>query len=116
MEKTFTPVDAASNGKLTILRPSLLAKEGVTGEVALGIYEGAKPNKFNEDKSDYFIRAENGDLTIINSTGSLARQMAKVAVGQLVRIVYNGMKIATKGKLQGKGLHSFTVETANDVE
>lgn len=98
-------------GALNIVRPSKLAKEGVTGTVAEGIYEGSTPNKFDPTKQDYKIRAANGDLTIINSTGSLARQMAMVAVGTLVQINYGG-KVAGKGKSAGKSFHNFEVLTA----
>lgn len=115
MGKTkFTPVNAKGDGsqslgKLNIVRPSELAKEGFTGTVVEGIYEGSVPNKFDETKSDYKIRAENGDLTIINETGSLRQQMSKVAVGSLVQINYSGKVKITTGKLAGKSAHQFEV-------
>lgn len=112
----FKAVGMEGKGTLTIIRPSKLATDGTTGVVVEGVYESATPNKFNADKLDYFIRTESGDLTIINSTGSLARQMGMVAIGELVRITYNGKKELTKGKLAGKSVHDFLVETASDSE
>lgn len=119
MSKTvFKPVlsqaDSSDNsrGKLNIVRPSALASEGFTGTVVEGIYEGSVPNKFDENKKDYKIRAENGDLTIINETGSLRYQMEKVTVGSLVQINYNGKTKIESGKLAGKGVHNFEVMIA----
>lgn len=112
--KVFTKVNSQnqenSKGALIIVRPSALAEANFTGPVAEGIYEEAVPNKF--DKMDYKIRTESGDLIIINSTGSLAKQMASVQLGSLVLIEYNGKRTLTKGKLAGKSVHNFTVSVA----
>ena len=108
----FKPIRSTSaEGALNIVRPSKLAKEGFVGTVAEGIYEGAVPNKYDATKLDYKIRSANGDLTIINSTGSLTRQMAMVSEGTLVQINYGG-KVAGKGKSAGKSFHNFEVLTA----
>lgn len=108
----FKPVDVTTaQGALIIVRPSKLAKEGASGTVAEGIYEGTVPNKYDATKMDYKIRSANGDLTIINEAGSLRRQMAMVAVGTLVQINYSG-KQAGKGKNAGKSFHNFEVLTA----
>ena len=99
-------------GNLRFIRPKELADAGTTGVVAEGIYEGSQPNSFDTTKSDYKIRLDNGDLVIINSSGSLAAQMAKVAVGAFVQVTYLGMKVLTQGKMKGKNSHSFVVGIA----
>lgn len=100
---------AEAQGKLIIVRPSKLAAEGVTGVVAEGTYEDARPNKFNPAKKDFYIRAENGDLYIINGTHSLEEQM-KLIEGEETKIklevIYNG-KQTTKA---GKQVHDFLVK------
>lgn len=94
-------------GKLVIVRPSKLAEEGKTGIVAAGVYEDAKPNKFNTAKKDYFIRGDDGTLYIINSTQNLEEQMGLIAAGEgnKVEIQYSG-KVTTKS---GRSVHDFTV-------
>ena len=101
--------DGESQGSLIILRPAKLAEEGVTGTVAEGIYEGSVQNKFDETKLDYKVRAENNDLYIINSTGSLAKQMLSANPGDYVVINYDGKTEITSGKLKGKSVHRFEV-------
>jgi len=103
----------ASKGGITFVRPKELAENGTTGVVAEGIFEGTVPNNFDETKSDFKVRKDNGDLIILNSAGSLASQLAKVAPGSYVRITYAGMKPMLKGKMKGKSAHSFIVEIAD---
>lgn len=110
--KTVPDKSEQTKGNLTFVRPSKLAAEGITGVVAQGIYEGAIPNQFDEGKNDFKVRADNGDLVILNSTGSLASQMARVEAGSYVRISYLGKKAMTKGKMAGKEAHSFIVEVS----
>lgn len=100
-------------GKLSFVRPAKLAEEGITGVVAEGIYEGTIENKFDANKPDYKVRAENGDLTILNSAGSLASQLSRTNVGEYVQIIYKGMVEMTKGKMAGKKSHSFVVLIAD---
>lgn len=98
----------AAKGAMVIVRPSELAKNGTTGTVAEGIYEGAKPNKFNALKSDYFIRnASNDTLYILNETQSLKEQLGQLSAEDAVQVevIYNG-KVTTKN---GKGYHDFEV-------
>lgn len=118
-ERTYKSVNgkAVSNdapkGKLSFVRPAELAKNGITGVVAEGIYEGTIENKFDANKPDFKVRAENGDLTILNSAGSLASQLSQTAVGEYVQIIYKGMTTMTKGKMAGKQSHSFVVLIAD---
>lgn len=97
---------STNTGKVEIVRPSALATSGKTGVVAEGIFEGAKPNKFNADKNDYFIRGSDDTLYILNSTQSLADQLGQPGLeGMKVRVEYGG-KVKTKN---GKSFHDFNV-------
>lgn len=96
---------AKPDGELRIIRPSELAKSGTTGTVAEGVLESKKPNKFNPGNMDYFIRSDDGSLTIINETSSLKEQLGQDGVvGMRVRVDYNGKK-PTKS---GKTFHDFS--------
>lgn len=99
-------------GELNFVRFGQLAEQGITGVVAEGIFEGTVANRFDDQKLDYKIRKENGDLTIVNSAGSLASQMKRVAQGSYVRITYKGKQPAKSGKYAGKPTHSVIVEIA----
>ena len=107
--KTSLKKQAEAKGELKIIRPSELAAAGTTGVVARGVYEGAKPNKFNAANSDYFIRGDNNALIILNSTQALKEQLGQLAAegsdNATVEVVYNGKK-ETKNK---KGFHDFEV-------
>jgi hypothetical protein len=105
--------DDSKAGGITFIRPKELADAGTTGVVAEGIFEGTLPNSFDDAKSDYKVRTESGNLIVLNSTGSLASQMAKVAVGSYVQIQYLGMKPITAGKMKGKMSHSYIVGIAD---
>lgn len=95
-----------TTGPVKIVRASELDKSGTTGTVASGVLESIKPNKFNTDKNDYFVRGTDNTLYIINSTQALADQLEQPEVlGKNIRIVYNG-KQKTKN---GKGFHDFEV-------
>lgn len=105
--------DDSKAGGITFIRPKELADAGTTGVVAEGIYEGTLPNNFDENKSDYKVRQDDGTLVILNSCGSLATQLAKVSEGSYVQITYLGMKPLTQGKMKGKSAHSFIVGIAD---
>lgn len=93
-----------SLGPTKIIRPSELAANGITGEVASGVLEKKTPNKFNPAANDYFIRGADDTLYILNETASLKEQLGQDGViGMRVRVVYNG-KVPTK---KGKSYHSF---------
>ena len=98
------------DGKLVIVRPSALDKDGITGTVASGILEKVEPNKFNAEKSDYFIRNADGTLYILNETKSIKDQLGQDGtIGLNVRVEYLG-KIKTKN---GKGFHDFSCFVLN---
>ncbi len=103
----------APKGNLSFVRPAQLAKDGVTGVVAQGIYEGTLENKFDAGKPDFKVRDDAGNLIILNSAGSLAKQLNRVAVGSYVQIIYKGKTEMTQGKMAGKQSHSFVVLIAD---
>ena len=112
-EKVFKPVlGGSTDGNITYIRAKELAEAGTTGVVAEGIYEGTLPNNFDESKSDYKVRLSDGTLAVLNSTGSLANQLGKVATGSYVRVNYNGMDAIKSGRMAGKKAHNFIVEIA----
>lgn len=99
-----------TQGELKIVRPSELAKAGITGTVAEGILEKVEPNKFNEANKDYFIRDADGTLYIVNGTAALNEQLGQPGVvGLKVTVQYNGQKPGKKGR---KGYHDFTCMAA----
>lgn len=83
-----------------------------SGTVVEGTYAGATPNKFNEDRSDYNLRGEDGTLIILAQTASLANQFAKVSVGDLVQVTYNGKKSITRKNGAKAEMHDFMVAVA----
>ena len=105
--------DDSRAGGITFIRPKELNDAGTTGVVAEGIYEGTLPNNFDDTKSNYKVRTDAGNLIVLNSTGSLAAQLGKVAVGSYVQIQYLGMQEITEGKMKGKMSHKFIVGIAD---
>lgn len=98
-----------NQGALNFIRPSKLTEADNNKVVAAGIYEGPTPNNFDDTKSDYKVRAENGDLTILNSCASLAKQFERVTTGSYVEVTYLGKKAIKDGKYKGKEAHSFVL-------
>lgn len=114
--KTVNGKEASADlpkGDLSFVRASQLAKDGITGIVAQGIYEGTVPNRFDAAKPDFKVRGDAGNLIILNNAGSLASQLARVALGSYVQINYKGMQAMTTGKMAGKKAHSFIVLIAD---
>lgn len=101
-------------GNLKFVRPSKLTDADVDTIVAAGIYEGTVENNFDKEKMDYKVRAENGDLTILNTCASLAKQLGKINTGSYVEITYLGKKTMESGKYKGKASHSFIVGISAD--
>lgn len=96
-------------GNLNFVRPGKLTDADTDKILAAGIYEGTTPNNFDAEKPDFKVRAENGDLTILNNCASLAKQFAKVQTGSYVEVTYLGKPVMTTGKYKGKSAHSFIV-------
>lgn len=101
-------------GNLKFVRPSKLTEADVDTIVAAGIYEGTTENNFNKEKMDYKVRAENGDLTILNTCASLAKQLGKINTGSYVEITYLGKEAMQSGKFKGKQAHKFIVGVSAD--
>lgn len=129
-EHTFVPVMAApapgdGNGILQVVRGGnvITIENGnktktalESGFVTTGVYAGSTPNKFNEGKVDYNLRAEDGTLIILAETASLKRQFAEVDNGELIQIVYNGKRNITRANGAKVDMHDFSVLRASDAE
>ncbi len=103
---------AVSSG-IEFIKASTLAEEGTLGEILVGEFLEALPNRFDADKSDFkFKRQGDGMTVVINSTGSLDFQMRSVKPGTLCQIVYNGKEVLEKGAMKGKEAHNFKVNVA----
>lgn len=95
-----------TKGNIVIVRASKLAEAGVTGVVAEGVLEKAEPNKFDNAKTDFFIRGSDNTLYIVNSTQAIQEQLGQEGlIGMKVRVEYNGKKKSKKGS---KGYHDFS--------
>lgn len=90
--------ETKENGEVVLVRS--LIKEGKTGVLAEGIYEGFKPNKFNAAKNDYFIRGDDDKLFIVNESSAVREQFAQLdgLPSVKVRLVYNGKKNTKSGR------------------
>lgn len=110
-----------SNGVIKVLRSGKLItiENGKKSEAPLkagtiveGTYAGATPNKFDENRSDYNLRGEDGTLIILAQTASLANQFNKVSVGDLVQVTYNGKKAITRKNGAKAEMHDYMVAVA----
>lgn len=117
-ERTFKSVNGKSldgNAEgIKYIRAKALADAGTTGVVAQGVYKGTVANKFDEGKPDFKILADDGTTLVLNSTGGLAKQMAKVEIGSYVQVQYLGMAPIGEGKMKGKLSHKFIVGVASE--
>lgn len=118
-------VAGEGNGLIKVLRSGKLItiENGSKSESALeagttvtGTYAGSTPNKFDESRVDYNLRGEDGTLIILAQTASLANQLSKVSVGELVQITYNGKKNITRKNGAKAQMHDFVVARAVDAE
>lgn len=112
--KDLSNTGTENQGELKFVRPSKLTEADRNTVVAEGIFEGTVPNKFDDKKLDYKVRAQNGDLIILNSAGALASQMAKIETGSYIQVTYGGKNLIKSGKMSGKEAHSFIVGVATE--
>lgn len=122
--ESTTRNSGAGNGKLLIVRSGQILEKNSAGEMDkrdlptgedaafVGTYEGSTPNKYDPLKADRSIRLEDGTLVILNETANIRRGFEGVQLGELVRIVYHGLRTMTKGKNAGKTVHDFDVQRA----
>jgi hypothetical protein len=98
--------DTQTAGAVKIVSASSLAAAGITGLVASGILEKMEPNKFYPEKSDYFVRGDDGTLYILNETATLKAQLGQPGVlGMKIEVIYLGKK---EPKKKGdKAYHDF---------
>lgn len=111
----FESVSGLSQGEVRYIRASTLEKEGTTGVVAEGLYEGTKEveGKFGP-QTIIEIRAANGDLLRVNSAGNLGYRMEQaiskgLKVGMPIQITYLGKSKMSSGAYKGTMAHSFDV-------
>ena len=57
------------------------------------------------------VKKADGKLAAIYGTGGLDYRMKQVAKGAKVKITYKGKDKVTEGKLKGKSVHQFLVQT-----
>lgn len=114
-DKTFVRPGQESQPNISFVRPAELAKEGITGVIVEGEFVESLPNHFDEEKSDYKFVRENGDVVVINHTGSLAYRMKKVSPGDFCQVSYNGKTTIENGKMKGKQAHDFEVLVAREM-
>jgi len=108
-KRVFKSLDGNEMPQITFIRPSKLAEDDFTGVVVEGEFIGTMPNKFNEDKPHFKIKKDDGSLVVLNSCGSVAKQMEKVKEGDYIQVSYNGQKKIEDGKLKGKIVHQFNI-------
>lgn len=99
---------------LDFIRPSELAKTGVTGVIVEGLFLESRPNHFDESKLDFKFEKDDGSVVVINGAGNLNHRMKNVNPGDYCRVEYQGKKLIESGKMKGKEAHNFEVLTAED--
>jgi hypothetical protein len=127
MSTEFAPVlpnTGVGNGIIQVLRGGKLItiNEGEKSEAPLeagttvqGVYTGSTPNKFDNSKSDFSLRAEDGTLIILAQTAALVKQFSKVNPGELVQVTYNGKKTIKRKSGATAEMHDYMVLRAMDV-
>ena len=94
-----------------------LAKEGITGLVAAGMYKGTRTDEGKFGPETYvLVTGIDGTNYEVKAAGNLLSQLSfkEVSTDQYIEIKYNGKKAATKGKLKGKELHNFFIDVENE--
>jgi hypothetical protein len=91
------------NSPITYLKPAELSDKQVEG-----IYEGSVEGTYGQN---HRFQTKEGTI-IVNGFGSLNAQMLKVNTGDLVRLVYQGMKKIKDGDFKGKNAHLVDVQRA----
>jgi hypothetical protein len=113
-ERKFTSVNGKplgeTQGDLKFISAGKLFKEGITGVVAQGLYEGAKEidTKYGK-KQQYSVRQDDGSLVLLDGAGNLGSQMDKVQLGAYVQISYMGKDTITSGQWKGNQSHKYIV-------
>lgn len=92
------------NGKLSFVK----YKDCEEGQVlAEGTYLGTKDGTYG---IQHQIKDENGDVTVLNSSGHLNFLLENhVTKGDYIRVIYSGKEVLSKGKFKGKESHQFEV-------
>jgi hypothetical protein len=101
-------------GNITFVNASRLYKEGKTDVImAEGVLEkvGVSDGKFGQRKQ-YAIRAENGDLIMVDGFGHLDNQMKKVQPGSYIQITFLGKEKVESGPRAGTEAYKAIVGVA----
>lgn len=106
-ERKFKRQDGSAS--VRFISPKKLADEGISGIILEGVYEGMIPNNLDPKKMDFKFRDEDGNAVIINHTGTLAKRLSTVEVGDAVQVEYKGQSTITSGAFKGKKAHQFEV-------
>lgn len=53
------------------------------------------------------------EVFTFNSSGALIKAMEEVQVGDIIKVIYKGEEVMTKGKYKGKAFHSMEVLVAD---
>lgn len=78
------------------------------GDVVVeGHFIGSVPSKFGGNNHEF--RTESGKIVSLNKSGQLDYCLKHIAVGDYVRVVYEGKTILDKGTFKGKEAHNFKV-------
>jgi len=111
----FESVSGLQLGQILFVDAGRLAKEGTTGVVAEGTYEGSqmRDTKFGS-KPVYKIRKANGDLYHITAAGNLKFRMEQatnkgLVIGTPIQVSYLGQTPMSSGPFKGTKAHSFDV-------
>jgi hypothetical protein len=54
-----------------------------------------------------------GSMFTFNSSGALDRAMEEVTAGDIIKVIYKGEEVLTKGKYKGKKFHAMEVLVAD---
>jgi len=100
-------------------------KNWAVGDYLIGKYVGSKTD--NYDKPNWMVEVVEasfskkkeskeliGQIIGLNSAGQFDKAMEKVAEGELVQVMYNGMGEIEKGKYAGKDAHSIEVDLVTE--
>lgn len=82
--------------------------------LATGTYLGPRQGTYGVQHQ---IREDNGDVTVLNSSGHLNFLLEnEITKGDYIQVVYKGTELLKKGKFKGKEMHQFEVFIDEDRE
>jgi hypothetical protein len=107
INETSLKVKGGAEGKSAPLIPLRnLMKQGVTGTLAIGTYEGQFDGKYGPE---YRVRGSDDTLYIVPNTAGIREQLDGVLTGTTLKVNYNG-QVKTKA---GRSFHDFELFVVN---